>query len=73
MLEGGGGRESDFFYNESKSTQFVIFFFVFFWGGGGWNRRGSVARVSKLFLQIIQVKKKTSIIILALVVTEILT
>ena len=70
---GGGERGSDFFLQRLEIysvCQFVCCYFVvvvvvvfFFWGGGGgiegvvW-RGGSVARVSKLFLQIIQVSKK---------------
>ena len=49
------------FYKEWKSTHFFLFFF--FWGGGGGGSRngrgsvarGSVARVSDFFLQIIQI------------------
>ena len=70
-----GGLLIDFFYKESKTTHFLC---VCVCGGGGGGlegvvwRGGSTARVSEFFLQRIQIKKK-SIIILALVVTEILT
>ena len=55
--EGGG---SDFFTTNRNLHSLSFFFCFFFWGGGiegvVW-RGGSVARVSKLFLQIIQVSK----------------
>ena len=53
----------------TKNRNLHIFFFFFFFGGGGggggvgmkgvvWWREGSAARVSEIFLQIIQIKKK---------------
>ena len=53
-----------FFLQRIEIYTVCRFFFCFFFNGeGGWNRRGSVARgsvarVSELFLQIIQVSKK---------------
>ena len=55
----GEGVVSDFYYKESK---YIHFFFGGGGGGGGMERvvwRGdSVARVSELFLQIIQISNK---------------